>query len=456
VSSQRDSTGRGLEQSILAAAPKETLTIARALGQAGLRTWLVGGCVRDLIRLWAGHPLARPPADFDLCTDARPEVVQGHFRRVIPTGIAHGTVTVVLGSRHFEVTTLRGERGHTDGRRPDEVFFVSDIELDLARRDFTVNAIAFDLEKLELIDPFRGQEDLEKGVLRAVGDALTRFSEDGLRVLRCARFAATLELEVEPATKLAMRPSLGSFAKVAGERVRDEWLKALACRKPSRAFRLLRSEGLLAITCPELYPEGSAAADAAYDAACTLLDDSDVDPILRLALLVVAAPPAPPAAEAEGALPSARARSLALALAERLRLSGAEKTRLTSLSEPAADLLHAPPDLSTASALRHLMRRIGAANVPDVGRLIRQASPMGSSMHERAVELEARLLAELQRAPALSVRDLQVTGGELMAALGMKPGREVGRLLEHLLERVLDDPSQNERERLLSLAKQLK
>lgn len=448
------STEQGLTNAITAATPKDALVIARALEQAGHRAWLVGGCVRDLIRLWAKHPAAKQPADFDLCTDARPEVVQRTFRRVIPTGIAHGTVTVVLGGRHFEVTTLRGERGYSDGRRPDEVFFVSDLELDLARRDFTVNAIAFDICHPEVIDPFGGRQDLEQGILRAVGDPLLRFSEDGLRVLRCARFSATLELDVEPATKAAMRPSLASFAKVAGERVRDEWLKALGSRAPSRAFRLLRSEGLLAITCPGLYPEGAAGKEAAYDEVCELLDRSDGDALFRLALLVVGALDVP---EVEGhAAGESQARRLCLELARSLKLSGAEKARLCVLAERAAELLHASVQIEQPAELRRWMRRVGPEFVPDVANLSLQASASKAEQHARIAAIEQRLRDELARRPPLSLKDLALTGGELIATLGLKPGPEVGRLLERLLEETLDDPAQNDKERLLSLALRLK
>jgi tRNA nucleotidyltransferase (CCA-adding enzyme) len=426
---------RALCTSISAAVPEEAFTISRVLAGAGHHAWLVGGSVRDLIRLWHGHAHGTLPSDFDLCTDAKPDVVRQLFRRVIPTGIAHGTVTVVLGRRHFEVTTLRGERGYSDGRRPDEVFFVEDLRQDLARRDFTVNAIAFDLEHPAVIDPFNGRGDLERGVLRAVGDPLQRFSEDGLRVLRCARFTSTLGLEVEEATRAAMRPSLASFAKVAGERVREEWLKALASPAPSRAFGLLRSEGLLAVTCAELFPEGDGAMDRAYGEACERLDHAPTDPILRLSLLLVfAAEPA---------------RSVGL-LAQKLKLSGAEKARLLRLSEPAAKLVHAPPDLPDAKAVRRLLRELGAEYVRDIVRIAELAE---GGAHLR--EVGGRLLDELSRNPPLSLRDLQVSGGDLIAE-GMPPGPEVGRMLERLLEATLDDPAVNQKEQLLSLARQLK
>ena len=181
------------------AVPAEVLGLCRRLEEAGHRGWVVGGCVRDVL-LGELRDLQSTDAirnDWDIATDARPEEVMKLFRRVVPTGIKHGTVTVLLDDDGYEVTTLRGETSYSDGRRPDSVYFVDDIKDDLARRDFTINAIAYDPLADRLIDPFGGLRDLEAGVLRAVGDAGERFAEDGLRVLRAARFVATLEVELE-------------------------------------------------------------------------------------------------------------------------------------------------------------------------------------------------------------------------------------------------------------------
>src|SRR5690606_37332829 len=158
---------------------------------------------------------------------------------------AHGTVTVIVRRDAYEVTTLRGEGVYTDGRRPDEVYFVSDIEQDLARRDFTVNAIAYDPLSDRLIDPFGGLRDLRAGLLRAVGDPVARFREDGLRVLRAARFVATLEMELESATAAAVSQALDVFRKVSRERVHDEWCKTMLARRPSLAFEVMRRTGIL-------------------------------------------------------------------------------------------------------------------------------------------------------------------------------------------------------------------
>ena len=179
----------------------DAITICARLAERGHRGWLVGGSVRDLLD-------GKEPGDWDIATDATPAQVTRTFARVAPTGIAHGTVSVLMNDAAYEVTTLRGEATYSDGRRPDSVVFVKTIEEDLSRRDFTINAIAIDPLARTLIDPWHGIEDLEAHLIRAVGDPVLRFSEDGLRPLRAARFSATLDCEIDPATLAAIEPSL--------------------------------------------------------------------------------------------------------------------------------------------------------------------------------------------------------------------------------------------------------
>ncbi|MEZ4257357.1 MAG: HD domain-containing protein [Polyangiales bacterium] len=225
--------------------PSAVRELCAELERAGFRAWVVGGCVRDIL-------LGKSVSDWDLATSARPEEVQRTFRKVIPTGIQHGTVTVLWKGGSYEVTTLRGEGAYSDGRRPDSVHFVRTIEDDLARRDFTVNAIAFDPLTGGLVDPHGGLEDLDARLLRAVGDPTVRFSEDGLRILRAARFVATLDFELEAATEAAIPGALETFRRVSHERVQQEWVKALGAQKPSRAFEVMRRTGVLGITLPVL------------------------------------------------------------------------------------------------------------------------------------------------------------------------------------------------------------
>src|SRR5438067_2184022 len=196
--------------------PPAVMGVLRTLRGAKKQAWLAGGAVRDLLRIAGGEQLT-PPQDFDVATDARPEEVQRLFPRTAPTGIAHGTVTVLADQQHkVEVTTFRGEGPYLDGRRPSSVVFLGDIEGDLARRDFTVNAMAWDPVAGELRDPFGGARDLRQGLLRAVGEPLDRFREDGLRPLRAVRFASTLRLALDLRTERAIPQALEVFARVAG------------------------------------------------------------------------------------------------------------------------------------------------------------------------------------------------------------------------------------------------
>src|SRR6266478_818432 len=222
------------------------MALLRTLRGASKQAWLAGGALRDILSGAAAQ-------DFDVATDALPEQVVRLFPRVIPTGMQHGTVTVLSGEHKVEVTTFRGEGRYLDGRRPSSVTFLADIEGDLARRDFTVNAIAWDPIAGVLRDPFSGAEDLRRRRLRAVGDPLARFREDGLRPLRAVRFASTLRLALDPPTRLAIPETLDVFARVAMERVRDELIKLLVRgAPPSRGLRLLLRSGLLARIVPEL------------------------------------------------------------------------------------------------------------------------------------------------------------------------------------------------------------
>jgi tRNA nucleotidyltransferase (CCA-adding enzyme) len=440
-----------------AVVPGDVHDLCERLRSKGKRAWIVGGCVRDLLR-------ERAAADWDIATDARPKELLAIFPRAIPTGIEHGTVTVVKGARHYEVTTLRGEGTYTDGRRPDWVEFVDDITADLARRDFTVNAIALDPLDGKLIDPFDGRGDLERGILRAVGDPRERFSEDGLRVLRAARFVATLELTLDPATEEAIAPTLDTFRKVAAERVRDEWLKTMRARQPSRAFDVMRRTGILAITCPELL-EGVGMDQNkwhAYDVwrhgmecmdACP---DGETDPVLRVAAMLhdVGKPRTRVWSDKTGDWTfydhDRVGAEIAAPIAERLRFSNDERERIVALVR--FHLFHYSDEWSDA-AVRRWIRRVGSGRLSDLYRL-NQADVRAKG---RDFEPDLAALAGLQEhvarvlaeGTALSTRDLRVNGHDLMRELGVKPGRIIGEVLEHLLDLVTSDPSLNERERLL-------
>ena len=438
----------------------EVTFITDKLRAHGKRGWVVGGCVRDLL-------MGRPQADWDLATDALPQEVMRIFPRTIPTGIDHGTVTVMVGKMPVELTTLRGEGAYTDGRHPDAVHFVRSLEEDLARRDFTVNAIAIDPVDRSIIDPFGGQKDLAARRLRAVGDARDRFSEDGLRVLRAARFVATLDFDLDPETFAAIEPTLDTFRKVSPERVRDEWVKTMKAPKPSRAFDVMLRGGILGVTCPEIVLGVGMAQNRyhAYDVfthAMECMDACKGDPILRIAALLH-----------DVGKPASRAMSdktndytfyeherigaeLADPICQRLRFSNDERARIVTLVRH--HLFHYTDEWSDAT-VRRWIRRVGkdritdlyALNEADVRAKGKDASPDLAALAALRVHAEKVLAA----GAAMSTRDLKINGHDLMGEFSKKPGPWLKEVLEALLEDVTNEPSMNEREALLARAREI-
>lgn len=225
--------------------PKQSEGVVYTLHQNGHEAYFVGGCVRDLL-------IGRTPKDFDITTSATPEQVQKIFPKTIPTGIKHGTVTVIWNNEHIEVTTFRSESNYVDGRRPESVKFETNLTADLARRDFTANAIAYNPSSMELIDPFNGLEDISNWTLRAVGNPTERFNEDGLRCMRAARFASTLRFTIEESTYKAISGALPTFSKVSKERIREELVKLLCGVSPAGGLNVLSSTGMLEAILPDM------------------------------------------------------------------------------------------------------------------------------------------------------------------------------------------------------------
>jgi tRNA nucleotidyltransferase (CCA-adding enzyme) len=452
------------------AVPEEVRALCERLREGGFRSWVVGGCVRDelLAELAAenggAHQLRN---DWDIATDARPEQVNRLFRRVIPTGIQHGTVTVLMNHAQYEVTTLRGEASYSDGRRPDAVYFVDDIVDDLARRDFTINAIAYDALEDRLIDPFSGIADLRARRLRAVGDPAARFAEDGLRVLRAARFVATLEVELDPETARAIEPSLGSYRKVSAERIRDEWLKAMKARRPSAAFEVMKDHGLLAVTAPELLESVGCAQNRfhAYDVwghAMHCLDGCPQNPVLRVAGLLhdVGKPRSRGFSEKHQDYTFYEHERIGAEIADpllsRLRFSTEEREHIVALVR---HHLICYDETWTDAAVRRWLRRVTPELTEDLYLLneadVRAKGRDASQDLEHLARLKAHVARVLAAGAALSVRDLAVNGHDLMTELGLRPGPILGEMLRKLLDEVIEEPSRNTRESLLARARAL-
>jgi tRNA nucleotidyltransferase (CCA-adding enzyme) len=436
------------------------LEICHELRNAGERAWVVGGCVRDTL-------LGEPVNDWDVATSALPEKVQQTFRKVIPTGIDHGTVTVLWKGGAYEVTTLRGEGAYSDGRRPDNVVFVGDIDQDLARRDFTVNAIAYDPVDGRVVDPFHGLVDMQSKVLRAVGDPKERFQEDGLRVLRGARFVATLDFELEEATEAAFRDALDTFRKVSPERVREEWLKTMKARAPSRAFEVMRRTGILEVTYPELLEQVGCEQNQwhAYDVwnhTMRVLDESEGDPIERMAALLH-----------DVAKPRTRARSdktedwtfyhherVGADMAERwlrdYKFSNRERELIVGLVR---HHLICYSNEWTDAAVRRFMKRVGPDSVEPLLRL-GEADALGKGRNveeelEALKELRSRIDEQIEQGGALTTQDLAIDGKDVIEHLEGGPGPVVGQVLRELLERVIEDPSLNTRDKLMPIVEKL-
>ncbi|MEM9189673.1 MAG: hypothetical protein AAGF12_10890 [Myxococcota bacterium] len=427
--------------SISASIPEPVRTICRVLHERGERGWVVGGCIRDLLR-------GAPVSDWDVATSATPQEVRAFFRRVIPTGLQHGTVTVVLDGEGYEVTTLRGEGAYSDGRRPDEVFFVRDIREDLARRDFTINALAFDPIAEELTDPFGGSADMDRGLVRCVGDARERFSEDGLRVLRAARFSATLEFALEPETEAAIRPSLPTFRKVSKERIREEWVKAMKARRPSIAFRVMQRTGILESVAPgleELIGFEPARGHDAFERALLGIDAVSGSPVRRLAMLFLDV--GGPLGTDDASRDRAGADHTDAWFKEHRFSNDERKLAVDLVRHHRIDL----DDASTDADLRRWVRRVGEHRVADLlpvrtAELEARDDPARIAQLERTSE---RLHALVRDGFPQSVRDLAVTGGDVLARVPKPPGRWLRAVLEALLEEVTDDPTLNTKEKLL-------
>nr|WP_302649905.1 HD domain-containing protein [uncultured Agathobaculum sp.] len=428
---------------------------ARAIEQlegAGFETWAVGGCVRDSLR-------GATPHDWDLCTAARPEQMKAVFagKRVLETGLKHGTLTLLTDGGPLEITTFRADGGYSDGRHPDAVRFVGSVEDDLARRDFTVGAIAWHPVR-GLCDPYGGLDDLQDGILRAVGDPDARFTEDGLRILRAVRFASQLGFAVEPQTAAAMRRQLGRLDCVAAERVREELTRTLCGRFVQRA--LLSYRDVLAAVLPELVPMFDCAQQNphhlydVWEHSVRAVGQVPAVPALRWAMLLHdCGKPACKTIDEKGVghfygHPKV-SREIAEQIVQRLRFSGAESARILLLVEQ-----HDRPLGENDKLVRRRLSQIGEARFRDL-LAIKKGDAVGQGTHPEDVAwlygMEQCLDRVLAADACFSLRQLAVNGNDMLA-LGLS-GPAVGAMLHDLLRAVIDEQADNTRGALLTLAR---
>ena len=391
-----------------------------ALHGAGHAAYAVGGCVRDSL-------LGLDPHDWDLCTSARPEQVMALFgeEKCIPTGLQHGTVTVKQGGRLYETTTFRTEGAYSDGRHPDAVCFVPDVREDLARRDFTINAMAYSAEE-GLIDPFGGRDDLAAHLVRAVGEPERRFEEDALRILRLYRFAARFGFAIDPATGAAARALGPHLDCVSAERIQEELLKLLAAPRPGSYLE----PAVLAIILPELEPEKQPERFAELCRTIDRIEPTAKNVPARLAALLW------PLGEA-GARKALR----------KLKCSNALTDEVTALEREA-------PGTPGSEMQLTAKRLLGRYELQTIQRL----TALCSARHPEQTGGFAALRAEAERLTAENaccrVSQLAVNGRDLMAA-GIPAGPALRRVLEALLDGVIRAEYPNEKPVLLAAAQKI-
>lgn len=441
--------------------------IIEKFDKAGFEIYIVGGAVRDIL-------MDKKVVDWDFTTNATPEEIL----KIFPEGFydnQFGTVGIAHESspRPYEITTFRKEFGYSDKRRPDRIEWGKTLEEDLARRDFTINAMALQLEQTTnnkqqtlLIDPFDGQEDLKNKIIRAVGNPAKRFNEDALRMMRAVRIAAELGFTIEHETFEAIKLHAGSIKHIAAERVRDELFKTLKSEYPYEGVVILRNSGLMSQILPELEdafgveqksPERHHIYDVGTHSFFTLKFCPSKDPLVRFAALIhdIGKPKTQKITddnvitfynhEIVGA-------HITKKITERLKFSKKDQERLFILARYHQFTVD---ERQTDSAIRRFIKNVGKENVQDMLDL-RIGDRLGGGAKETSWRLEKfkKRLKEVQKQP-FSIKDLKVNGNDVMKSLGIKPSPKVGEILNKLFEEVEQDPSKNTREYLLQRIKEI-
>lgn len=438
------------------ALPEHVNQIIHTLEEHGYEAYAVGGCVRDSL-------LGRAPKDWDITTSAKPEQVKELFAHTIDTGIAHGTVTVMLDRQGYEVTTYRIDGEYEDARHPKEVTFTLDLYEDLRRRDFTINAMAYN-ERDGLIDAFSGTSDLKRGCIRCVGNPMERFTEDALRMLRAVRFAAQLGFYVEEDTQRAIRVLAGTIEKVSAERIQMEMNKLLLSAHPE-SIQMAYELGLTAVFLPEfdtmmvttqntrhhMYPVG--------EHTICALKNTKPDKVLRLSMLFHdIAKPLCKRTDEKGndhfTGHPAKGAELTEHILRRLKYDNATIEAVCRMVR-----WHDERPQLTGRNVRRVMNRMGSENLPMLFE-VKRADILGQSLYMREEKLayvdefETLFLQIVADKDCVAKKDLAISGRDLIA-LGLKPGPQIGEIIDELLEAVIEDPKRNTRENLIALAHNL-
>jgi tRNA nucleotidyltransferase/poly(A) polymerase len=438
--------------------PKTVKDILDKFEKAGYEIYIVGGAVRDLL-------MGRDTNDWDFTTNATPEEIL----KVIPGGLYNNMFGTVFTDnpedpqRPHEITTYRKEEGYSDARHPDKVVWGKTLEEDLSRRDFTIDALAFD-KNLKVIDPFDGQGDMKKKLIRAVGEANERFGEDALRMMRAVRIASQIGFVIEDKTFEAIKKNAPLINKIAKERVKDELFKLLASPNPYDGIVLFRNSGLMAEILPEMekcfgVEQKSPGRHHIYDVGTHLLMSlkfcKSNDPITRFATLIHdIGKPQTYKKLGTGVITFYNhemvSTKIAQNLAERLRFSRKETDKFVALVRWHQFTVG---EMQTDNAVRRFIRNVGIENIEDMLAL-RVADRLGSGARETSWRLEdfKKRIIEVQKQP-FSVRDLKIDGNDVMEKLGLKPGPEVGEILEKLFEEVVEKRVENNKEELLKALK---
>ena len=438
--------------------PSQVSVVLNALRKAGFEAYAVGGCVRDVV-------LNRIPQDWDVATNAKPEEMQKIFPKSFYEN-NFGTVTVLDDGMEIQATTYRVDNQYSDKRHPDSVRYTADLKEDLARRDFTINAMALrvesekaKVESTEIIDPFDGQKDLKAKLIRAVGDAKERFNEDALRLMRAVRFAAQLNFDIEEKTFRAIQERAQTIVSVSQERIRDEFVKIVMSAHAARGIDLLREAGILQVIIPEIM-EGYGVGQnkhhiyTVYEHNLRALQyaaDQGFNLETRLASLFHDV--AKPAVKKGDGLNSTFynhdlvGAKMTRKLMQRLKFSTEETEKVSLLVR--FHLFYYNVDEVTPSSVRRLIKNVGLENMDDLINL-RFADRIGSGV-PKAEPYKLRhfkyMVDKVSKDP-LSVKMMKINGNDIMQILGIEPGPKIGIMLNALFSEVLDDPAKNNPEYL--------